>query len=92
MAEHRRPAIPFTDAPRGTCRWCGEAIVHEKGPKAGDVNFRRRWHPACIDAYDRTDPRELRRSVRKRDRGICAGCGLDTNALRRELRELRLDW
>jgi 5-methylcytosine-specific restriction protein A len=84
--QHRRPAIPFSDAPRGTCRWCGEPILHPEGPKHGQVNFRRRWHPACVAEYDSTDPRELRRTVRKRDRGACRACGLDTNALRRQIR------
>ena len=35
--------------------------------------------------YEATDPRELRRRVRKRDRGVCRTCGLDTNELRREI-------
>lgn len=86
MAEHRRPEIRFSDAPRGTCRWCGQAILHGPGPKEGRVDRRRRWHPACVDDYDRSDPREQRRLARKRDRGVCRACGLDTNALRRKIR------
>lgn len=86
MSQHRRPSIPFSDAPRGTCRWCGQSILHEAGTKKGEVNFRRRWHPACVDEYNQSDPREARRRVRKRDRGICSACGLDTHALRREVR------
>ena len=86
MTAHRRPQIPFSDAPQGTCRWCGESILHENGPKEGEPNRRRRWHPACVDVYNESDPREARRRVRKRDRGRCAACGLDTNALRRQLR------
>lgn len=86
MSAHRRPQIPFSDAPQGTCRWCGEAIVHGSGPKAGEPNRRRRWHPACVETYNESDPREARRRVRKRDRGFCATCGLDTYALRRSLR------
>jgi len=65
---HRRPTIPFTDAPRGTCRWCGESILHDSGAKSGSLNRRRRWHPACVATYNATDPRELRRRVRRRDR------------------------
>jgi len=83
---HRRPEIRFSDAPRGTCRWCGEAIVHEDGEKRGLPNRRRRWHPACVDVYNASDPREARRLARKRDRGRCAECGLDTRALRRRIR------
>jgi 5-methylcytosine-specific restriction endonuclease McrA len=86
MGEHRRPEIPFTDAPRGTCRWCGEAIVYAAGSNRGKPNRRRRWHPICVDTYNATDPRELRRRVRRRDRGVCAHCRLDTNELRRRVK------
>lgn len=86
MTDHRRPNIPFTDAPRGTCRWCGDKILYASGPKEGKLDRRRRWHPECVDAYEASDPREARRKVRKRDRGHCARCGLDTYALRRSLR------
>ena len=86
MTAHRRPLIRFTDAPRGTCRWCGEPIVHGAGARRGQPDARRRWHPACVDVYNQSDPREARRRVRKRDRGFCARCGLDTYALRRQHR------
>ena len=86
MSSHRRPAIRYSEAPRGTCRWCGTAIVHESGPHRGEPNRRRRWHPACVDEYNQSDPREARRQIRKRDRGICAQCGCDTQALKREVR------
>jgi len=86
MSEHRRPEIAFSDAPRGTCRWCGEAILYLEGPKQGEVNLRRRWHPDCVEVYNATDPREARRRVRKRDRGRCADCALDTYPLRRKIR------
>ena len=86
MSAHRRPEIRFSDAPRGTCRWCGEAIVHRAGARRGEPDRRRRWHPACVDVYNQSDPREARRRVRKRDRGRCASCGLDTYGLRRQIR------
>ena len=86
MTAHRRPQIRFSDAPRGTCRWCGEPILHETGAKKGERNNRRRWHQPCVDTYNESDPREARRAVRKRDRGRCADCGLDTYALRRKLK------
>jgi 5-methylcytosine-specific restriction protein A len=86
MSEHRRPDIRFPDAPRGTCRWCGDPILREPGAKQGDRDYRRRWHPACVDAYNESDPREARRRARKRDRGVCGECGLDTNRLRRSVR------
>ena len=86
LSAHRRPTIRFSDAPRGTCRWCGGAILHASGPKQGRVDARRRWHPDCVAQYNLTDPRELRRLVRKRDREVCRACGLDTGGLRREVR------
>ncbi|MFP8877484.1 MAG: HNH endonuclease signature motif containing protein [Myxococcota bacterium] len=86
LAAHRRPEIPFSDAPQGICRWCGEEILHASGPRKGKPNLRRRWHPACVDEYNQSDPRAARRVIRKRDRGFCADCGLDTYALRRRLR------
>lgn len=86
MTVHRRPTIRFSDAPRGQCRWCGEPILHSEGDKQGEPNLRRRWHPECVDAYNASDPGELRRALRKRDRGCCAICKLDTNGLRRELK------
>jgi 5-methylcytosine-specific restriction endonuclease McrA len=36
----------------------------------------------------RTDPGYLRERVLERDRGICAKCGVDTMALRRDMRRL----
>ena len=86
MTAHRRPTIRFGDAPRGTCRWCGEPILHESGAKLGEPNRRRRWHPACADEYNQSDPREARRRVRMRDRGRCAVCRVDTNKIRREVK------
>ncbi|HXV36718.1 MAG TPA: hypothetical protein VEC18_06205, partial [Myxococcota bacterium] len=59
--KHRRPEIGFSDAERGTCRWCGELILHESGAKRGARDRRRRWHPACVAVYEASDPRELRR-------------------------------
>ena len=54
--------------------------------RRGDLDRRRRWHPTCVDVYNRSDPREARRLVRKRDRGRCAECSLDTRALGRRTR------
>jgi len=36
----------------------------------------------------RTDPGYLREQVFARDRGVCAGCGIDTEGLRKEFRKL----
>jgi 5-methylcytosine-specific restriction protein A len=83
MTAHRRPEIRYSDAPRSICRWCGEAILYTEGVKQGQPDLRRRWHPECVDAYNASDPREARRRVRKRDRGICAACGLDTRVVKK---------
>lgn len=37
----------------------------------------------------RSDPQYLRKHVFKRDKGVCAACGLDTFALQRELQVLK---
>lgn len=89
MTKHRRPEIQFPDAPRGTCRWCGQYIVIESGEKSGEINKRRRWHQTCVEIYNASDPREARRRIQKRDRGHCASCGVDTYKVRRELMKLK---
>ncbi|MEN8183686.1 MAG: HNH endonuclease signature motif containing protein [Myxococcota bacterium] len=43
-----------------------------------------------MTAYEATDPREQRRLARRRDRGCCAICGLDTRALKRQTRGRRM--
>jgi hypothetical protein len=77
--------MPGGWAPRGKripCRWCG-----------GEVPNRRRTFcsPACVHQWRlRTDRGYLREQVFARDRGVCAACGLDTEALRKDKR--KLDW
>ena len=44
---------------------------------------------ACVHEWKlRTDPGYLRAQVFLRDRGVCAQCGLDTEALRKDKRKL----
>ncbi len=65
---------------RGLCRWCGAAVP------AGRFTF---CGPACVHQWKlRSDPGYLRAQVFARDRGVCAQCGLDTEALRRNKRKL----
>jgi len=65
---------------RGPCRWCGGEV-----PK-GRFTF---CSQACVHQWKlRTDPRYLREQVFARDRGVCAECGLDTEALRKNKRKL----
>jgi len=55
---------------RGICRWC-----HLEVP-SGRRTF---CNDDCVHEWRlRTDPGYLRQQVLKRDRGVCAECGLDT--------------
>lgn len=65
---------------RKLCRFCGKLL-----PK-----FKRRWCSwDCSHlAYLQCSPGHMRAAVRRRDKGVCARCGLDTEKLKEELREL----
>jgi 5-methylcytosine-specific restriction endonuclease McrA len=64
------------------CRRCGGVV-----PK-GRFTF---CSAECVHQWKlRTDPAYLRASVFARDRGVCALCATDTEALRRDKR--KLDW
>ena len=65
---------------RGSCRRCGAAVP------TGRFTF---CTDACVHEWKlRTDPGYLREQVFARDRGVCAQCGVDTEALRRDKRKL----
>lgn len=65
---------------RGLCRWCSVAVPKGRFTFCGD---------ACVHEWKlRTDPGYLREQVFARDRGVCAQCGVDTEALRRDKRKL----
>lgn len=66
----RETPIPFSNAPWGTCRWCGELIWRDDGT----VNGRRRWHPACAVTYGERNQSSFRWRVWQRDGGVCAEC------------------
>ena len=76
--KERGAQFRYTD--KGRCRWCGKKV---KKP-------RRTWcSQECVDKYRiRSDPGFVRSQVKKRDKGICALCGVDTLALGRELRDI----
>lgn len=66
--------------PSGACPWCGEM----SGEK------RRRWHPECVTAYRvACFSGDQRRALWKRDRGICAACGVDTRMVMLRWRAIR---
>lgn len=57
------------------CRWCREP-VHEKG--------RRWWHAKCTTEYlVRNNSQAVRAQLLKRDKGVCAECGMDCERLDR---------
>jgi len=73
-------ALERGPAGRPLCRWCGSEV-----PK-GRRTF---CSETCVHEWKlRTDPGYLRDNVFARDRGVCAKCGVDTIALRRDMRKL----
>lgn len=80
MSTARKKAGGWVKRERGACRWCGAEV-----PK-GRFTFCR---AACVHEWKlRTDPGYLREQVFGRDRGVCAACGVDTEALRKDKRKL----
>ena len=75
----RRPPMPMPRPPKGSCSWCEQPILYPpKHKNAGQQNMRCSWHPQCIKSYKiATRVKMRRRLVLKRDRGVCATCGVD---------------
>jgi 5-methylcytosine-specific restriction enzyme A len=79
-AENAKHSAQKKPGAQKLCRWCGGAVPR------GRFTF---CSPACVDQWRlRTDPGYLRAQVFARDRGLCALCGLDTEALRKDKRKL----
>ena len=75
-----RALLPKGANGRALCRWCALEVPR------GRLTFCSDW---CVHEWRlRTDPGYLREKVFERDRGVCAKCGADTVALRRDLRKL----
>lgn len=75
LQSHRLYPLPawFMSAPWGTCRWCNKPILKD----TGEINKRRRWHPSCLHPYLLVTRSNYAKScVKKRDKGICAKCGV----------------
>ncbi len=73
--------LPAGPNGRALCRWCNLEVP------AGRRTFCSEW---CVHEWRlRTDPAYVRERVFARDRGICAACGIDTQAEWRRIRRLR---
>jgi len=76
-----RKSVPRGPNGRGCCRWCSLEVPR------GRFTFCSEY---CVHEWKlRTQPAYVREQVLKRDRGICAGCGMDTIAAARQLRYSR---
>ena len=76
-----RDSLPKGPHGRSLCRWCNLEV-----PK-GRLTFCSDW---CVEEWRlRSDPGYLREKVLERDRGICAGCGIDCLAAWLHLKRLR---
>lgn len=81
----RKIRLPYPKDAEGRplCRWCRKRVEPPRKSWCSD---------ACVLEYqDRYDNRHQRRQVLKRDRGVCAGCGLDTVALAKRVMALKGD-
>ena len=87
-----RKNLPKGDNGRVLCRWCNLEVPKSRRTFCSD------W---CVEEWRlRTNPGYLREKVLERDRGVCAGCGVDCLATWRHLKRLRgparvrafLDW
>jgi hypothetical protein len=65
---------------RPFCRWCQGEVAKGRRTFCSDT---------CVHEWKlRTNPGYLRDKVFERDKGVCAQCGKDTIALRRDMRKL----
>jgi len=65
---------------RPFCRWCQGEVAKGRRTFCSDT---------CVHQWKlRTNPAYLRDKVFERDKGVCAQCGKDTIALRRDMRKL----
>lgn len=62
---------------RGLCRVCGVRVSGRRRTFCSDD---------CVQVYLQDDWKFIRGRVQKRDRGVCAACGLDTEILMRVMR------
>ncbi len=74
--------LPRGETGRTLCRWCGTEVAKGRRTFCSD---------ACVHHWKlRSNPGYLREHVFARDKGVCGQCGVDTVALRRDMRKLDL--
>ncbi|MCU1327097.1 MAG: endonuclease [Bryobacterales bacterium] len=73
-------ALELGSEGRALCRWCSTEVPKKRRSFCTE---------ACVHEWKlRTNPGYLREHVLQRDKGVCAQCGVDTVALRRDMRKL----
>jgi len=73
--------LPRGSGGRCLCRQCGQEVPPRRRTFCGD---------ACVEQWKlKTDPSFLRRRVWKRDKGLCARCGLKCRDLEKAIDLLR---
>jgi hypothetical protein len=73
-------ALPKGPNGRNLCRWCSLEVPRGRRTFCSEY---------CVDEWKlRTDPGYLREQVFTRDHGVCAICGVDAEALRKNVRKL----
>ncbi len=76
-----RSSLPLGENGRHLCRWCSLEVPQ------GRLTFCSDW---CVEEWKlRSDPGYLRERLFARDKGVCAGCGLDCIAQLSHIRRLR---
>jgi 5-methylcytosine-specific restriction enzyme A len=76
-----RKNIPRGPNGRGLCRWCSLEVPRRRFTFCSDD---------CVHEWKlRSQPGYLREQIFKRDRGLCAHCGLDTIKEQRRLKRAR---
>jgi len=78
--DRRCPEVKTGPNGRKLCRWCSTEVPRGRRTFCSE---------RCVDEWMvRTSPSHARLLLERRDHGICAYCGIDTNALRETIRDM----
>lgn len=83
LSDERRRRYDGKRGPNGRrlCRWCGTEVPRGRRTFCGDD---------CIHEWRlRSDPGYMRAQVWRRDRGVCASCGIDTTDVIKQIGQIR---